>query len=135
MKRLLAVILLAAVSAQSPIRAQTVEYPNKLIHLIVPFPAGSETDGISRIISQKLSAKLGRQVIVENRPGASGGLGSDQVAKSNRGRLHDRSDNGEHTRVRRSTRVVTIRPDKGFQTNFHAGYIPLRPRRLSRPED
>jgi tripartite-type tricarboxylate transporter receptor subunit TctC len=82
MTRLLALIFLVVSSAGHPLQAQTIAYPTKLIRLIVPFPAGSETDGISRIVAQKLAAKLGQQIIIENRPGGSGSLGSDQVAKA-----------------------------------------------------
>src|ERR1700676_949078 len=81
MKRLFAAVLFVLFSASSPLQAETT-YPNKLIRLIVPFPAGSETDEISRVIAQKLGAKLGQQIVVENRPGASGSLGSEQVAKA-----------------------------------------------------
>ena len=48
----------------------------------MPFPAGSATDIVSRLMAQKFSAKLGQQFIVENRPGASGNLGVDIIAKS-----------------------------------------------------
>ena len=82
MKRIIAAILLALLWAHGPLRAQSGAYPDKPIRLIVPFPAGSETDGISRVIGQKVSAKLGQQIVVENRPGASGSLGSEQVAKA-----------------------------------------------------
>ena len=82
MKCLFVVILLTALSAFSPVQAQTGPYPEKPIKLIVPFPAGSETDEISRVMAQELGARLGQQVVVENRPGASGSLGSEQVAKA-----------------------------------------------------
>jgi tripartite-type tricarboxylate transporter receptor subunit TctC len=84
MMRLFGVVLFVLFSASSPLQAETVAYPNKLIRLIVPFPAGSETDEISRVIAQKLGAKLGQQIVIENRPGASGSLGSEKVAKPNR---------------------------------------------------
>ena len=48
----------------------------------MPFPAGSSTDIVSRLMAQKFSAKLGQQFVVENRAGASGNLGVDIVAKS-----------------------------------------------------
>src|SRR5471030_750640 len=57
-------------------------YPNKPVRIIVPFPAGSATDSVSRVVAQKLSSRLGQPFVVENRPGASGSLGSDQVAKA-----------------------------------------------------
>jgi tripartite-type tricarboxylate transporter receptor subunit TctC len=57
------------------------DYPNRPIKIIVPFGAGAP-DSVARIISQRLSAQLGQPVIVENRAGANGIIGSDLVAKS-----------------------------------------------------
>jgi tripartite-type tricarboxylate transporter receptor subunit TctC len=52
------------------------------VRLIVPFPAGSSTDIVSRMMAQKFSTRLGQQFVVENRAGASGNLGADMVAKA-----------------------------------------------------
>lgn len=60
--------------------AQT--YPAKPVRLVVPFPAGGATDILARAISQKAAEKLGQQIIIDNRPGAGGTIGSDFVAKS-----------------------------------------------------
>jgi tripartite-type tricarboxylate transporter receptor subunit TctC len=60
--------------------AQT--YPAKPIKYVVPFPPGGTTDTLARIISTKLTDALGQQVIIENRGGAGGNIGSDVVAKS-----------------------------------------------------
>jgi tripartite-type tricarboxylate transporter receptor subunit TctC len=57
-------------------------YPNKPIRLIVPFPPGGATDIIGRALAQKLVAQLGQTVIVENRPGAGGTLGSGEILKA-----------------------------------------------------
>ena len=57
-------------------------YPTKPIRLVVPFPAGGATDTFARTLSQKLGEKIGATVVVENKPGAGGTLGSDLVAKS-----------------------------------------------------
>ena len=57
-------------------------YPTKPIRLVVPFPAGGATDIFARTVSQKLGEKIGATVVVENKPGAGGTLGSDLVAKS-----------------------------------------------------
>ncbi|MFM8610711.1 MAG: Bug family tripartite tricarboxylate transporter substrate binding protein [Burkholderiaceae bacterium] len=57
-------------------------YPTKPVRLVVPFPAGGATDLFARVLSQKLGEKLGQSVVVENRPGAGGTLGSDLVAKA-----------------------------------------------------
>lgn len=58
------------------------QYPQRAIKLIVPFPPAGATDIVGRIVAQKLGERLGQGVVVENRPGAGGTIGSDLVAKS-----------------------------------------------------
>ncbi len=60
--------------------AQT--YPTKPIRLVVPFPAGGATDLFARTLSQKMGEKLGATLVVENRPGAGGAIGSDIASKA-----------------------------------------------------
>lgn len=62
--------------------AQQAAWPQKMIKLIVPFPAGGPTDTASRIVGQKLAERLKQPVVVENRAGASGSIAAAQVAKS-----------------------------------------------------
>ena len=57
-------------------------YPSKPIKAIVPFAAGSATDQIGRAFAAKMAESLGQPVVIENRPGANGMIGADQVAKS-----------------------------------------------------
>jgi tripartite-type tricarboxylate transporter receptor subunit TctC len=57
-------------------------YPTKPIRLIVPFPPGGSTDIVARIVAQKLGDRLGQQVLIENRGGAGGTIGTEAVAKS-----------------------------------------------------
>ncbi len=76
------VLLAAAVFVSAPVHAQTADYPNKVIKIIVPFTAGSATDIMARIVGERLTASMGQPVVVENRPGAGGTLGAAQVAKS-----------------------------------------------------
>ncbi len=57
-------------------------WPDKMIKLVVPFPAGGPTDTASRIVGQKLAERLKQPVVVDNRPGASGSIAAAQVAKS-----------------------------------------------------
>jgi len=62
--------------------SQTGDYPNQPIKIIVPFTAGGVVDSIARIIGDKLSAKYGQSVVVENKTGAGGSIGTDFVAKA-----------------------------------------------------
>ena len=62
--------------------AQAQQWPSKPLRLVVPFTAGGSTDTVARIVAEKLTARLGQPVIVENRAGAGGQIGSDHVAKS-----------------------------------------------------
>jgi tripartite-type tricarboxylate transporter receptor subunit TctC len=81
MKRLLsgALLVLAAATAGTSV-AQT--YPSKPVRIIAPFAPGGGTDFIARLIAQKLTERIGQQVIVENKPGAGGNLGAEFAVKS-----------------------------------------------------
>ena len=57
-------------------------YPNKPIRLIVPFPAGGQTDVVARTVAQKLSDAFGQSVVVDNRPGAAGSIGVEIAVKA-----------------------------------------------------
>jgi tripartite-type tricarboxylate transporter receptor subunit TctC len=63
--------------------AQEQSYPDRVIKLVVPFPAGGPTDIMGRIAGQLISSALGQNVVVENRPGAGGTIGSQDVAHAN----------------------------------------------------
>jgi tripartite-type tricarboxylate transporter receptor subunit TctC len=81
-------LLLAACAAAIPLlaagpaRAEPEAYPGKAIRIIVPFSAGGVVDSIARIVGAKLSARYGQPVIVENKVGAGGSIGTDFVARS-----------------------------------------------------
>jgi tripartite-type tricarboxylate transporter receptor subunit TctC len=62
--------------------AAAQHYPNRPIRLVVPFPAGGPIDIIGRLVAQKLGDTLGQQMVVDNRAGAGGNIGTDLVAKS-----------------------------------------------------
>jgi tripartite-type tricarboxylate transporter receptor subunit TctC len=69
-----------ALLCASAVQAQP--YPNKPIRAVVPFAAGSATDQIGRAFAEKMSATLGQPIVIDNKPGASGMLGADIVAKA-----------------------------------------------------
>ena len=74
--------VLAACTFALPLAASAQGYPSKPIRLVVPFPPAGATDILSRELARQLSERMKQQVIVDNRPGAGGTLGSDIVAKS-----------------------------------------------------
>jgi tripartite-type tricarboxylate transporter receptor subunit TctC len=75
-KILLALVLAWAASANAQ------GWPARAVHMIVPFPAGSSPDLVARILAEKLAPALGQPVVVENRPGAGGNLGTGLVARA-----------------------------------------------------
>ena len=76
MKRLIAAVLLA------PVLVLGQGYPNKPVKMIIPFAPGGASDFVGRIIQPNLSEVLGQQVVIENRPGASGNIGVEAAARS-----------------------------------------------------
>ena len=76
MKRLIGALLLA------PLLALGQGYPNKPVKMIIPFAPGGASDFVGRIIQPNLSDLLGQQVVIENRPGASGNIGVEAAARS-----------------------------------------------------
>lgn len=73
---------LFAMAAAVPLLAAAQEWPQRVVKIVVPFAAGSSPDILARIVNDKLAARLGQALIVENRPGAGGNTGTDAVAKA-----------------------------------------------------
>lgn len=83
-RRLFAATALAAVGSLAlPTLAQTPNFPTKPVRLVVPFAPGGGNDLLARAIAPHMAEILGQAVIIDNKPGAGGNLGTDQVAKSN----------------------------------------------------
>lgn len=82
MKRLLASLVILTVLATAVGAAHAQGYPSKPIRFVVPFPPGGPLDIMARVIGAKLQEAWGQPVIVDNKPGAGGGIGADTVAKS-----------------------------------------------------
>ena len=78
--RLLAILGFSALSALAG--SACAQYPTKPIKLIIPFPAGSATDTVGRILAQSVSAAIGQTVVVDNKPGADGAIAGAEAAKA-----------------------------------------------------
>jgi tripartite-type tricarboxylate transporter receptor subunit TctC len=75
MKKLLWVLLLLCATAQA-------QYPNKPVRVVVPFPAGSSTDIVTRVLASSVSQSLGQTLVVDNKAGADGAIAATEVAKA-----------------------------------------------------
>jgi tripartite-type tricarboxylate transporter receptor subunit TctC len=73
---------IAALGAHSSMQAQTAAYPSRPIKLVVGFAAGGPTDLVARAMANDMSQSLGQQVVVENRPGATGRIATESVARA-----------------------------------------------------
>ena len=73
-------VLLGSVLA-APAQVQS-DYPSKPIHFVVPYPPGGSTDLLARLIGQALAARLGQQVLIENKPGAGNNIGTEFAVRS-----------------------------------------------------
>lgn len=82
MKRRQAASLIATLPLAWTGLARSQAWPDKPIRLVVPYPPGASTDAMGRIVAQAIAGPLGQSVVVDNKAGASGGIGSDFVAKS-----------------------------------------------------
>jgi tripartite-type tricarboxylate transporter receptor subunit TctC len=119
-----AFIVTGAIAATFSASAQT--YPNRTIHFVVPYAAGGTGDIVGRLIADKLAIALGQSVVVENRAGASGAIGSQGVAAA--------APDG-HTILVGQTAEVAINqhlfkglgydPDKDLQPIALAAVVPL----------
>lgn len=74
--------LVAGLVSLAAAAAQAQNYPQKTVHMIIPFAPGGASDFVGRIIQPKLTELLGQQLIIDNRAGASGNIGVDVAAKS-----------------------------------------------------
>ena len=81
MKFCIAVAVVAALAC-APARAQAPPFPTKQIRIVVPLPPGATADTVPRLIAEKMSARWGVPVIIENRPGAAQNLGAEIVART-----------------------------------------------------
>jgi tripartite-type tricarboxylate transporter receptor subunit TctC len=101
-------------------------YPNKPIRAVVPFAAGSATDQIGRAFAEKMSQTLGQQVVVDNKPGASGMLGADIVAKApNDGYTILIGTNSTNAALKFLMKKLPYDQDTAFTPVAYIGSVPL----------
>ncbi len=83
MKKLLVILgAVGALGLGQSLTAHAQDYPSRPIRIVVPYAAGGSTDILSRIMAQKLTARVGQSVLIENKPGANGVIGSEAVVRS-----------------------------------------------------
>ena len=123
MRKARALLLAAAgllIALATPAAAQQ-DYPNRPIRLIIPFPAGGSNDIVGRAIAQQMGDRLGKQVIVDNRTGAGGVIGTELAA-------HAPPDGYtilviSHRALGQSVAVqAALRPDQGVRADRHHGH-------------
>ena len=82
MKNLRALLGAACLVLAATGLATAQDYPTRPVRMIIPFPPGGSNDVVGRLIAIKLGERLGKQVVVDNRSGAGGVIGTEMVAKS-----------------------------------------------------
>ena len=103
-----ALALACAAGAATPAMAQEA-YPSRTVNIVIGFPPGSATDGLARMLADRLSAQLGQQFVVINRPGMGGGIGAGSVA---------RADPDGYTLLVGATAPISINPHVYPNTNY-----------------
>lgn len=111
---LLACGLLASALVPAAALAQNSTWPTKTVRLLVGFPAGSTPDISARILAEGLAKRLGQSVVVENKPGASGNIAADQVAKATDDHTLGVVINGNLTSARQLNPRLPYDPAKDF---------------------
>lgn len=126
-RKLLGIVCVAALSAiATPASAaQDAAWPNKPIRLLVGFPGGSTPDMAARAVAPKLSDQLKVPVVVENRPGASGNIATDQVAKATDNHTIGVVINGNLTSAKMLYPQLPYDPENDFSYISLVGTAPL----------
>lgn len=118
MTRWLSVLACFTWGLAQPVMAQN--FPSKNVNLVVPFPPGGGPDLVARALAEKLSAKWGKPVVVENRPGAGALLGAQAVAKS--------AADGHTLLLTTNTMVISphvLAPGAGGGVDVHVDLVPI----------
>jgi tripartite-type tricarboxylate transporter receptor subunit TctC len=122
MKRRFFVALAAAFAAATAPSVQAQAWPAHSVKMVVPFPAGGPTDVVTRVVSDRLSQALGQPVVVENKPGAGGTIGSQFVAKSEPDGYTLLVATGSTHSIAPYVQKVPYDPQKDFTPVVYLGY-------------
>lgn len=121
-----AAVVSGAALMAAPVGHAASDYPNKPITLIVPFPAGSGTDAVGRIFGSELSAILGQQIVVENKPGANATIAASYVARAKPdGYTLFVTTNTSHSAAPWLMKNVSYDPVKDFTPIARGGNLPF----------
>jgi len=110
----LAISLSSIFIAPTAIAADTANYPDRPIKIVVPFPPGGSTDVLIRLIGPRLSTHLGQTIVVENKPGAAATVGADNVARSAPDGYTLLAASAHHTIAQAVLPTLNYRIDKSF---------------------
>ena len=117
-------LALGLLALTAPVAAQS-DYPNRPVRLIIPFPPGGSNDVVGRMIGTQLSEQLGKQVVVDNRAGAGGVVGTEIAVEGAARRLHARR-HLDRARGQSVALQAALRPDQGVRAGRHHGHRPER---------
>jgi tripartite-type tricarboxylate transporter receptor subunit TctC len=125
-QRRLAMKVCAAAWLMAPFMALAQPYPSKPLRMVVPFAPGGTTDVVARIVSQKLATTVGQQVLVDNRAGANGNIGTDMAAKSpGDGYTLLMSFDGTMAINPHTYKKLSFDPQKDLAPVINVGQVPL----------
>lgn len=123
---LIAGILASLVVCAAAQTGQSADYPNTNITLVVPFAAGSGTDGVARVVAERLGTRLGQTIIVDNKPGASAQIAAQFVARAKPdGYTLFMTTNTSHSANPWLVKALKYDPIKDFTPVARVGVLPF----------
>ncbi len=123
LKRLIHFVVVGCMAALSP--AYAADYPSRPVKIVSPYPPGGTTDILARLISPKLQSVLGQPVIVENRAGASGNIGTEFVAKAKPDGYTLLLGNNTGIVINPNLYKLNINPPQDLTPVILVAYVPL----------
>lgn len=121
-----AFLFAAAASASLMPAARAADFPNRPVRIVVPWPAGGPTDAVARVIAQEMSEELKQPFVIDNKAGATGSIGSDNVAKSAPdGYTIVVSNTASHSLGKIANPKLPYDPVKDFKSIIEYGQYPV----------